>query len=132
MCPWIWRDTTRLILSPPDSYFTVSLFFYGDGSRWIWYVDFERPYRRTSIGYDTLDLIIDSDGTHRWKDEDEYKQGRRLGIITDDDHKKVSQAQEEVIGLLACREGPFRDDWSTWRRDPRWPCPVLPSDALTS
>ncbi|WP_216853459.1 DUF402 domain-containing protein [Phytoactinopolyspora halotolerans] len=133
--PWAWRDTTRLMLSSPDSYFTVSLFFDDNGSQWIWYVDFERPYRRTLIGYDTfdlmLDLVIELDGTYRWKDKDEYDQGRRLGIITDDDHKRVSDAQEQVISLLSGREGAFHEHWTTWRRDPHWPRPVLPSDALT-
>jgi hypothetical protein len=135
--PRIWRETTRLVLSPPDAYFTVSLFFFDDDdSRWTWYVDFERPYRRTSVGYDTLDLMLDlviaPDGTSHWKDEDEYDQGRRLGIITDDDHKNVSQAKEQVLSLLERREGPFDESWTTWRRDPGWPRPTLPPNATTS
>ncbi|MEQ4209521.1 DUF402 domain-containing protein [Actinopolymorpha sp. B17G11] len=119
----------------PGMFFSVSLFFVGAEQPHGWYVDFVRPYRRTPIGIDTfdllLDLVIDSDLSFRWKDEEEYNQARRLGVITDTDHRRVEQAREQVIALLKERAGPFEDRWLGWRRDPRWALPTLPVDTLT-
>lgn len=47
--------------------------------------------RRTAIGFDTFDLLLDlvispdlSQWT--WKDEDEYTHGRRLRVVSESDH----------------------------------------------
>lgn len=82
LASWTWRDTTKLDLMVPDAYFSVSVYFDAEEKSNGWYVDFRRPFTQTSIGLDTLDLMLDlvieSDLTYRWKDEDEYDQGRRL------------------------------------------------------
>lgn len=136
LASWTWRDTTKLDLMVPDAYFSVSVYFDAEEKSNGWYVDFRRPFTQTSIGLDTLDLMLDlvieSDLTYRWKDEDEYAQGRRLGVVSDAEHRHVQEAREQVIDLLRRRTGPFEDRWRTWRRDPGWPLPVLPADALTA
>jgi hypothetical protein len=68
---------------------------------------------------------------YRWKDEDEYAQGRRLGLIDDVLHQRVDTAREQVVSLIESRQGPFAEDWSPWRRDPAWPAPVLPGGTFT-
>lgn len=128
---WAWRDTTLLARFTAGEYFSVSRFFDAAGRCGDWYVDFVRPFRRTAAGIDTFDLLVDlivrADlSGHRWKDEDEYAQGRRLGLIDDALHERVEAARRQVIGLAAARQGPFADDWSSWRREPAWPVPVLP------
>jgi Protein of unknown function (DUF402) len=99
----------------------------------MWYVNFERPFRRTPIGIDTfdllLDLVIEPDASHRWKDEGEYAQARQLGIVTDDEHRHVQLAREQVLGLLDQRTGPFDQRWRFWRREPHWQLPTLAVDA---
>jgi hypothetical protein len=69
---------------------------------------------------------------YRWKDEDEYAQGRRLGLISDALHQRVDAARQQAISLIECRQGPFADDWSSWQRDPAWPAPALPPDMLST
>lgn len=148
---WTWRTNTKLTLVEPGAYFGVDLFF-GDsdgdgdgdsdgegdndgGELVMSYVNFQRPLRRTPIGIDTfdllLDLVIEPDGSCRWKDEGEYEQGRRLGIVTDAEHRHVQQAREQVLALLARRTGPFDERWRAWRREPHWELPTLPADATT-
>ncbi|MBE1609107.1 DUF402 domain-containing protein [Actinopolymorpha pittospori] len=128
-----WQGTTTLNLMLPGSYFSVILFF-RDNDFARWYVNFERPYRRTEIGIDTLDLlldlVIDPDLSFRWKDEDEYRQGRRLGIITDAEHHRVKQARDQVIALFEQRTGPFAEHWQSWRRSAEWPTPTLPTNVM--
>lgn len=128
---WVWRDTTVLARFEQDQHFCVSQFFNPQGHPRAWYIDFIRPYQRTGDGIDTLDLLVDLVVTpdlsaHRWKDEDEYAQGRRLGLINDVLHRRVETARQQVMSLVESRQGPFAEDWSSWRRDPSWPLPVLP------
>jgi Protein of unknown function (DUF402) len=137
---WTWESTTKLTLLMPGAYFSVDLYFHepgdndpGDndhGDLVMWYVNFERPFQRTPIGIDTfdllLDLVIEPDASHRWKDEGEYAQARQLGIVNDDEHRHVQLAREQVLGLLDQRTGPFDERWQSWRREPNWPLPTLP------
>lgn len=132
---WIWQRTTVLTRVDPGEHFSVHRFFEEDYRPGVWYVNFELPARRTAIGYDTcdlcLDLVVAPDlSSYEWKDEDEYEFGRETGFITDAVHDRIEVARDHVLTLLAERRGPFATDWSTWRRDPAWPLPVLPPDAL--
>jgi predicted RNA-binding protein associated with RNAse of E/G family len=129
------QRTTILAFQLPDTYFSVMVFFRESGELGKWYVNFERPYRRTAIGFDTsdllLDLVIEPDGTCRWKDEDEYQQGRRLGIVDVTDHAEVEKAREQALGMFARRIGPFEERWVSWRHDPNWTIPTLPANATS-
>jgi protein associated with RNAse G/E len=133
---WVWRDRSMLIRLAAGEYFSVSHFFGADGRAGGWYVNFERPYRRTRIGIDTFDLLLDlvvqpDLSAHAWKDEDEYAQARRLGLIDDALHRRVEEARQRVVGLIERREGPFARDITAWSPSPDWPTPRLPADALT-
>lgn len=128
---WAWRRTTLVTQFGAGQYFSVSRFIDPADGGARWYVDFIRPYQRTAVGIDTfdllLDLVVEADlSRYRWKDEDEYAQGRRLGLIDDALHQRVDAARQQVLALIESRRGPFADDWSSWRRDPAWPPPVLP------
>ncbi len=137
---WLWQDTVLLLWNPPETYFSVNVFYDATDSHRMrhWYVNFQRPLRRTGIGFDTfdllLDLVVEPDlSAWRWKDEDEYAQGRRLGVVDDADHRAVGQAREQVLAMVERREGPFAPDsgWPQWRSDPSWPATVLPAGSLT-
>ncbi|GAA4832333.1 DUF402 domain-containing protein [Kitasatospora terrestris] len=100
-----------------------------------WYVNFEKPYRRRpGLGIDTLDLCLDlvvapDLSAHRWKDEDEYVQVRRLGLVDDPTHREVERGRERATAMIAERTGPFAGGWSRWEPDPHWPLPTLPAGA---
>jgi protein associated with RNAse G/E len=131
---WTWRDSNLLIRMSSDDYFSISRFYRSDGELTGWYVNFERPYRRTSVGVETFDLLIDlvvaADlSSYRWKDEDEYEHGRRLGLIADSTYKCVEAAREKVVELIKARSGPFTER-SPMFWDPAWPLPALPGGLL--
>ena len=132
---WVWRETTVISWFGLDPDFSIHLFTPVSGGASHWYINFERPARRTTIGIDTFDLLLDlvADADLQqwsWKDEDEYAQGRRLGLITDADHHRVGHARERAIAVLETRGGPFARHASTWRVAADWPIPVLPPEAL--
>ncbi|MFF2751328.1 DUF402 domain-containing protein [Kitasatospora sp. NPDC058048] len=100
-----------------------------------WYVNFEHLYqRRPGHGIDTmdlaLDLVITPDLTgHHWKDQEEYAQLRRLGVVDDYAGRQIEQARARAIAMLDDRTVPFADGRPTWAPDPTWPLPTLPPGA---
>ncbi|MQS17850.1 DUF402 domain-containing protein [Streptomyces kaniharaensis] len=132
--PWAWQHTVLRSRFEEGQWFSLHHFQTPAGEPLRLYVNFERPAVRTRIGIDTLDLLVDlvvepDLSAATWKDEDEYAHGRRLGFITDADHRAVEQARERALGLLQDRAGPFAGPWPAWTPDPVWPVPELPGGA---
>jgi hypothetical protein len=131
MAEWTWRRTGVVTEVVSGRWFTVSKMHAEDGPLAYWYVNFERPPAWHASGWDTMDLAIDlvvePDGTWRWKDEDEYEHCRRLGIVGDAEHAAVSLAREEAVALVEARAGLLGDDPThPWLPDLAWPRPTLP------
>ena len=131
----MWRDTTLTVQFGAGDRFSVSRFIRpGQGSNG-WYVDFVRPARRTPLGIDTFDLLLDLVVTadlseYRWKDEDEYAHGCRLGLIDDALHRRVDAAGEQVVALIESPRGPSPPTGhrGSATRPGQTPCP--PASAL--
>jgi len=119
-----------LSFSWPDTWYAVLLFLRPDGSAHSWYVNLEEPLRRTELGFDTLDheldVIVELDGSWRWKDEDDLAESIRRGVIPAEEEPRLRADGERAVRRIVDREPPFDRDWSAWRPDPAWPLPVLP------
>jgi hypothetical protein len=126
------RNDLRPVLSFawPDTYAAVLLPFRPDWSPVHWYVNLEDPLRRSEIGFDTLDhkldVILELDGSWRWKDEDEFAEAIGLGLIDAAEEPVLRAAAGDAMRRITGREPPFDRDWTTWRPDPSWPVPELP------
>jgi uncharacterized protein len=99
-----------------------------------WYLNLQDPLRRTDIGFDTrdhvLDVLIPADrASWSWKDEDEMAQAVALGLFTDADADRIRWAGERAVEHVLLREPPFDEDWEGWRPDPAWELPTLPASA---
>lgn len=132
---WAWRDTDWLSIMCEDEYFSVNLFCDPQRGPKFWYLNFQRPYTRTKIGVDTfdlfLDLVIDPDlSSYQWKDEAEYLQGRRLGIVDDQTHHEVTAARERAVAMVEGSLQSIAERWAHWRADPFWSDPTLTADAV--
>lgn len=96
-----------------------------------WYVNLQEPLRRTAVGFDTADHVLDlevaPDGSWAWKDEDELAEAVDLGLFTPAEAAGFRAEGERAIERLRRREEPFDGRWRDWRPDPSWPVPVLPS-----
>ena len=119
-----------LSFSWPDTWYAVLLFLRPDGSAHSWYVNLEEPLRRTELGFDTLDhehdVIVELDGSWRWKDEDDLAEAIRRGVIPAEDEPRMRADGERAVRRILDREPPFDRDWMAWRPDPSWPAPILP------
>ncbi|WP_235032585.1 DUF402 domain-containing protein [Actinacidiphila yanglinensis] len=135
---WTWQRTGLLMWHQSDLWFSINSFYdAGTGQQQCWYVNFQLPYRRTALGFDTfdlfLDLVVTPDLTQwKWKDEDEYAQARRVGVVTDAIHHRVEHAREQALSMIRSYHGPFRPDRRrpVWSPDPSWSLPDLPRGVL--
>jgi hypothetical protein len=124
-------DTSTLHAWVPDDPFWVIRRWDGlaiDG----WYINLAEPWRRTAIGFDTLDQILDvvvepDRATWRWKDEDELAWAVETGRYTSREAEQIRQHGDEALARMASKRPPLHDDWSELEPDAAWPVPVLPA-----
>ena len=81
---------------------SVWLFWGRDGAFSHWYINFERPMVPTPLGWDyqddKLDLIVRSDGSVHWKDEDELAEAGARGLV--DEAAVRAEAADPELNLM--------------------------------
>ena len=116
------QSREQICVARPGQAHSVYVFWNEDWELTHWYVNFERPLRRSLVGFDTfdekLDLIVRPDGSYEWKDEDELEQAAAVGLLDAD------EVRAEAARVLD--DWPFPTGWEDWRPDPAWPVPQLP------
>jgi Protein of unknown function (DUF402) len=131
---WRPEDTTWfgegvLMISRPGDAHSIWLFWTREGTFDGWYVNLEEPRRRTYDGVVTrdhlLDLVIEADGSWRWKDVDDVPAAVAAGLLSDGEAAAVWREAERV---LAERDRLLPTGFEDWRPDPDWPLPMLPED----
>ena len=123
---WELSDTApkrdQICVARPGRAHSVYIFWQDDWQLDHWYVNFEQPLRRSPLGFDTfdekLDLIVRSDGSYRWKDEDELEKAAAAGLL---DAAEVRAEAERVL-----EEWPRPTGGEESRPAPIWPLPQLP------
>ncbi|WP_438486055.1 cytidylyl-2-hydroxypropylphosphonate hydrolase [Streptomyces sp. S186] len=127
-----WFGNGVLKLARPGDPWSVWLFWESGWHFKNWYVNLEEPRRRWSGGIDSLDHFLDicvyPDRHWEWRDEDEFAQARRDGLMTDAQAAGVKTAGRAAVAQIAAWRGPFSDGWEDWRPDPAWDVPSLPED----
>lgn len=118
--PWghldAWRGTTVLKLRRAGDWYSVWKFFDDRGFR-SWYVNFEQPVARTADGIDVndlqLDLVLDPDGSWRWKDVEDLGPCLASGRIDLTELRGVLDAAPLVVELLE-RDERWWAAWDAW------------------
>lgn len=131
---WVFRDLVwdvdTLSFTRAGDWHAVWVSWPGDGTDWGWYVNLQRPFRRTPIGIETMDLQLDlqiaPDRSWRWKDEDELETFVAHGVFDDE---LATRVRDEGLRVAACaerNEPPFCEPWrDEWQPDPAWQRPQL-------
>jgi Protein of unknown function (DUF402) len=122
-----WHTSSQLTLIPPGRAHSIELFWHGETGEFTgWYINLQEPIRRSRLGFDTDDLILDirvqPNGSWQWKDEDELEEAVELGRFTGDEARAIRAEGERVIA-----ERPWPTGWEDWRPDPSWGMPELPA-----
>lgn len=123
-----WTDTHVLILLRSGAAYSPQLFQMPAGG--VWYVNLQDPPRRTALGFDTtdhlLDLIVGADGSWwQWKDEHELREAVEIGYLSPEVADEIRSTGEAVIDLVGS-DGAWWFDWNDWVPDPATPVPLLP------
>ncbi len=118
-----WRHHRILSFAFPDTpYGVLARFDDATGAFDGWYLNLQDPLRRTAIGFDTtdhvLDVVIPADQlSWSWKDEDELVEALELGMISEASAAHIRWAGERAVEHVLLREPPFDEDWREWRPD---------------
>jgi hypothetical protein len=140
----VYTDTWRLVESSwnspdyvlsfgfSDTAYGVILNYDPSGTLRHFYVNLETPLRRTPIGFDyvdhLLDVVIPADrSSWAWKDENELEEAVRRGVFSPSDATWIRHWGERAVEHVLLAEPPFDRDWSRWAPDPSWPVPTLPA-----
>jgi hypothetical protein len=126
-----WDATHILSFAWPGDPHAVLLFW---DEAWLpihWYVNLQSPLRRTEVGFDYTDLILDATAPPdrsgwAWKDEEEFAEAIDRGAIALEDGPRLRAEGQRTVRRVLDREPPFDRDWWDWRPDPSWPRSVLP------
>jgi len=127
-----WTETDVLMLARPGEAHSVEVMWEtGQTSLRCWYINLQEPLRRTAIGFDTmdhlLDIVISPDRTQwRWKDEEEFQEAVAIGVYSPEEARAIQAEGKRVIELLRTGQPPFCDGWDRWSAPAEWEIPQLP------
>ncbi len=130
--PRTWVDTDVLMLVSPGAAHALYVMWEAGQTRLrCWYADLQEPLRRTPLGFDTmdhlLDIVIRADRSGwRWKDEDEFAEAVALGVYSPEEARAIRAEGERVIALFEAGRPPFCDGWESWSPPAEWRIPTLP------
>jgi hypothetical protein len=124
-----WENHVLRLVTPGESH-SSWLIWKESWELVCWYINLEEPITRTSLGFDSvdqvLDIVVSPDLSEwRWKDEDRFQVFQDLGLISLDRARELRAEGERVIRKIEARKRPFDQDWPNWRPDPSWPMPGL-------
>jgi predicted RNA-binding protein associated with RNAse of E/G family len=96
------------------------------------YVNLEDPWRRTSIGFDSgdwiLDLVAREDRSWRYKDEDELAWVESTGAASAEWAERARAAAIAAIADIESWAWPFCADWHEWLPPRGAVLPSLPDE----
>jgi hypothetical protein len=127
-----WTETDVLSLVTPGASHSIDLMWEtGHHTQRCWYIQLQEPLRRTPIGFDTMDQILDimispDRSQWHWKDDDEFSKAEAMGVYSHAQAKAIRAEGEFVITMLKSNSSPFCDGWEKWIPPPEWTIPIFP------
>ncbi|MGB3327751.1 MAG: DUF402 domain-containing protein [Thermomicrobiales bacterium] len=126
-----WQENHALILFREGFAHDIRLFW--RATDWAFkgfYVNPIAPPRRTPIGFDTadhiLDLVVHPDRSWTWKDEDDFADAVAYGRFTAEEAAAVRAEAARLIPEIEAGVWPFDGSLVGWRPDPAWTTPAMP------
>lgn len=128
----VWEDHSVLRIHEPGRHWSTWVFFHGETGEFEgWYVNIEDPHVReggsTRSRDHVLDVWVEPDRSVERKDEDELVLAVEQGRYTRSEADAITAVADEIERVVAAWGAPFCDGWETFRPDPAWPTPTLPS-----
>jgi hypothetical protein len=131
-CQWDRTDVLFLIV-PGDSFSTYIMWKAGTKKLSCWYINLQEPIRRTKIGFDTmdhmLDVVVNPDMTKwHWKDDDEFSEAQKVGLYSSEKADEIWAEGKRAIRLVTSERLSLYRKWEKWQANPEWNLPQLSPD----
>ncbi|MBN8583340.1 MAG: DUF402 domain-containing protein [Anaerolineae bacterium] len=129
-----WKRTDVLMLIVPgEAFSTYIMWEAGTKNLDCWYVNLQEPIRRTSIGFDTmdnmLDVVISPDMSEwHWKDDDEFAAAQKIGFYSAEKAHEIWAEGERAVQLITKERRDLYKKWEMWQANPEWELPILSPD----
>lgn len=124
----VW-DVSNLWVLRPGDWHAVWVSFDEAGRHIGWYVNFQQPYRRTSLGIEAMDLaldiVVEPDLSWGWKDDDEFEEILERRLFDTETGQRVREEAAAVVQRIEASVPPFCEPWTSWLPNPRWRRPEL-------
>ncbi len=130
----VWLDHDVLQLHRPGDPYSAWILSPGaDREDLGWYLNLQRPFRRTPIGIDTLDheldVVINEEGDWRYKDVEELHASVELGRFTSAEVADIEALGDRLTTIIEAGVQWWDDRWKNWSPQPEWSAPLsLPAD----
>ena len=126
-----WHTTDVLMLIVPGEAFSVyAMRAASTRDLDCWYINLQEPLRRTRIGFDTMDQMLDvvvspDFSGWKWKDADEFAETECIGYYSPEQAQAIRAEGEKAVDLLTSTRRAFYERWLNWQPEPAWGIPVL-------
>jgi hypothetical protein len=102
----------------------------GEGRFLGWKIDIASPFKRTAMGLEVIDEVLDlmvyPDWSYRWKDEDQMAFLVELGIYSADEADFFHSVGDELTMAIKEHAPPFDEQWKHWRPEKQFLVPEMP------
>ncbi len=135
---WAWTDNRMLMLYRPGDAHSTQLFWRAEDEAFLgWYIDLHEPLRRTPIGFDSRNLVLDilvapDRSSWVWKDEDDFEQRQENGLPSPRQACVIRAEGEQAVERLTGTDMGLYKEWEGWYPDPSWPLPRPPRSGRPS
>lgn len=123
---WVWNGRHVLRFVRPGDSHTVEVCWGLDWGFIGWYVNLQAPLAVNGSVFDTtdwaLDIVVEPDGSWRWKDEDDLAEAISLGVL---DEQSAAEVRAESERVIVAR--PWPTGWEDWRPPGDWAPLALPN-----
>ncbi len=119
------------MLQRPGEAHAIWHFWEGPEHRFAgWYVNFQRPFVRTDVGYDTADLELDiwlpAEGGWHWKDAELLPDRVAEGRFSQTEAEEIEELGRRFAAELDAGRRWWDERWCSFEPDPAWVVPALP------
>ncbi len=133
----VWAHNRVLVLYRPEDAHSTQLFWRASDEAFLgWYIDLHEPLRRTPIGFDSRDQVLDIEvapdrSSWSWKDEDELEWWVAHGLLAPREASAIRAEGELAVERLMNSDMALYEEWEGWYPDPSWRVPCLPEEWKT-
>ncbi len=114
-----------LMLQRAGDAYAIWVFWHGPAREFAgWYVNMQAPFERRASSLDSfdheLDVLVELDGSWRYKDDELLDERVAVGRFTTVEAEGIRQAARSVVADVEAGRRWWSDEWASWNPEPDW------------